>query len=150
MKSWNNARIEQVGDPQSVYDRPVSPFVIEFLGNVNRFTAGIDPKVIQEDNVYYVRPHDVDIHKGDVSSHQYAIRAKVQHVFSAGNFGRVALERMGNKEPFEAEVSRERLRELDIKPGDEVSVLLRHVRLFPKGKLTEVDVSEDGALNELK
>jgi sulfate transport system ATP-binding protein len=146
----NNARIEQVGDPQSVYDRPVSPFVIEFLGNVNRFTAGIDPKVIQEDNVYYVRPHDVDIHKGDVSSHQYAIRAKVQHVFSAGNFGRVALERMGNKEPFEAEVSRERLRELDIKPGDEVSVLLRHVRLFPKGKLTEVDVSEDGALNELK
>ncbi len=145
----NNAKIEQVGDPQSVYDRPVSPFVIEFLGNVNRFTAGINPKVIQEDNVYYVRPHDVDIRKEDVSSHQYVIRAKVQHVFSAGNFGRVALERIGNREPFEAEISRERLRELEIEPGDEVSVVFRHVRLFPKGKLTEADVSEDGALKEI-
>jgi len=35
----NNAKIEQVGTPQEVYDRPSTPFVIEFLGNVNRFSA---------------------------------------------------------------------------------------------------------------
>jgi len=32
----NNARIEQVGPPQEVYDKPATPFVFEFLGNVNR------------------------------------------------------------------------------------------------------------------
>ncbi len=142
----NNAKIEQVGDPQSVYDRPVSPFVIEFLGNVNRFSAGIEK--LREDDALYVRPHDVDILRDEVADTPYAIKARVQHIFSAGNFGRVALERLGVNEPFEAEVSRERLRELNIHPGDEVSVVFRHVRLFPKGKLTEADI-EDGVLREV-
>jgi sulfate transport system ATP-binding protein len=142
----NNAKIEQVGDPQSVYDKPVSPFVIEFLGNVNRFSAGIDK--VREDDAIYVRPHDVDILRNEVSGTPYAIKAKVQHIFSAGNFGRVALERLGVGEPFEAEISRERLRELNIQPGDEVSVVFRHVRLFPKGKLTEANI-ENGVLREV-
>src|SRR6187397_3105946 len=35
----NQARIEQVGTPQEVYDRPASPFVYQFLGNVNVLKA---------------------------------------------------------------------------------------------------------------
>src|ERR1700761_982783 len=35
----NQARVEQVGTPQQVYDRPASPFVYQFLGNVNVLTA---------------------------------------------------------------------------------------------------------------
>ena len=31
----NQAKVEQVGTPQQVYDRPASPFVYQFLGNVN-------------------------------------------------------------------------------------------------------------------
>src|SRR4051812_33021568 len=31
----NQARVEQVGPPQDVYDRPATPFVYQFLGNVN-------------------------------------------------------------------------------------------------------------------
>ncbi len=143
----NNAKIEQVGDPQSVYDRPVSPFVIEFLGNVNRFSAGIEK--LREEDALYVRPHDVDILREEVSDTPYSIKAKVLHIFSAGNFGRVALERLGSHEQFEAEISRERLRELDIRPGLEVSVVFRHVRLFPKGKLTEANI-EDGVLHEVE
>jgi len=138
----NNARVEQVGSPQQVYDDPASPFVIEFLGNVNRFsaiTAGAVDSGSAAD-VIYVRPHDVDIQPASSKEHQYAIEARVQHVFSAGNYGRVALERILNREPFEAEISRARLRELDLKPGDLVSVVFRHVRLFPKGVYTESDV----------
>ena len=141
----NNARIEQVGTPQEVYDEPASPFVIEFLGNVNRFSAitagAVDSS--QAADVIYVRPHDVDIEPAGTANHQYAIEARVQHVFSAGNYGRVALERLLNHEPFEAEVSRARLRELDLKPGDVVFVVFRHVRLFAKGKYTESDVEND-------
>jgi sulfate/thiosulfate transport system ATP-binding protein len=142
----NNAKIEQKGDPQTVYDRPVSPFVIEFLGNVNRFVAGVGerPKDTIRD-VLYVRPHDVELEPEESTTHAYALKAKVQHIFSAGNYGRVTLERLGTHEPFEAEVPRERLRELDLVPGKVVSVVFRHVRLFPKGEFTEADI-KDGNL----
>ena len=142
----NNAKIEQTGDPQTVYDQPVSPFVIEFLGNVNRFVAGVSDRPKSKDSdVLYVRPHDVELEPEECQTHVYALKAKVQHIFSAGNYGRVTLERIGTREPFEAEVSRERLRELDLEPGKTVSVVFRHVRLFPKGRLMEADV-KDGKL----
>jgi sulfate transport system ATP-binding protein len=136
----NNARIEQVGTPQQVYDKPTSPFVIEFLGNVNRFRAGLATPADESKGVLYVRPHDVEIEELGASEHEYALKARVLHVFSAGNYGRVALERVGTHEQFEAEVSRERLRQLHLQPGSLVSVVFRHVRLFDQGRYTEGEV----------
>lgn len=138
----NHARIEQVGDPQHVYDRPASPFVIEFLGNVNRLIAGLEGTPGPGKDVLYVRPHDVDIENIAEAGRTYTLKARVQHVFSAGNYGRISLERLSNGEPFEAEISRERLRQLGIKPGDVVSVVFRHIRLFPKGEFYETDVKK--------
>jgi sulfate transport system ATP-binding protein len=148
----NNARIAQVGRPQDVYDHPSSPFVIEFLGNVNRFTAGVGSpeggKPAEGKGVLYVRPHDVDILLDGDSPHEYAIRSRIQHVFSAGNYARVTLERIGYHEPFEAEISRARLRELGLEVGMTVSVVFRHVRLFAEGRYSECDVRDDGRLVE--
>jgi sulfate transport system ATP-binding protein len=138
----NNARIEQVGTPQQVYDKPKSAFVIEFLGNVNRFRAGLATPADENKGVLYVRPHDVEIESPGANEHEYALQARVLHVFSAGNYGRVALERVGTHEQFEAEVSRERLRQLRIQPGDLVAVAFRHVRLFDHGRYTEGDVRQ--------
>lgn len=139
----NNARIEQIGDPQEVYDRPSSPFVIEFLGNVNRFAGGLSGTKQGGGDALYVRPHDVDIVPSGGEKHRYAVEAKVQHIFSAGSSGRVTLERLSNHEPFEAEIARERLRELDLKVGSVVDVVFRHVRLFPRGRYQEADVLDD-------
>ena len=33
----NEGRIEQVGTPDEVFDQPATPFVMDFLGNVNVF-----------------------------------------------------------------------------------------------------------------
>jgi len=160
----NNARIEQVGPPQEVYDHPASPFVIEFLGNVNQLTAGtaksvraaadaakqaIEGKATSEStsvaagdgDLLYVRPHDVDIRREPKSAH--AIPVKVLHVFAAGNTGRVALRRLDTGEAFDAEISRARLSELALKQGDSAWVVFRHVRLFPKGQFYETDVAEE-------
>ena len=49
-----NARIEQVGDPQDIYDQPRSPFVYEFLGNVNKISE-------PSGEVSYVRPHEIEV-----------------------------------------------------------------------------------------
>ena len=32
----NHGRVEQIGTPDEVYDHPATPFVVEFLGHVNR------------------------------------------------------------------------------------------------------------------
>lgn len=140
----NNARIAQQGSPQEVYDRPVSPFVIEFLGNVNKLTAGVEgvPKVGGSAESLYVRPHDVEIRPAGQAGSASAIPAKVQHIFAAGNTGRVSLERLPNHEPFEAEISRQELQNLGLQPGMQVSVVFRHVRLFGRdGAYVESDVS---------
>ncbi len=36
----NHGRIEQIGTPEDVYDRPATSFVFEFLGHVNRLRDG--------------------------------------------------------------------------------------------------------------
>ena len=143
----NNAKIEQVGTPQEVYDQPASPFVIEFLGNVNRFTALGHPLPGAGSDVLYVRPHDVDIQRDYRGEH--GIRVRVQHVFSAGNYGRVALTRSDNGETIDAEVSRVRLAELNLTVGAEVWVVFRHIRLFPAGYFAERDISVDDASSDV-
>lgn len=55
----NRGRIEQQGAPDQVYDHPASPFVLQFLGDVNLF-HGRDGAAAT-DAVSYVRPHELEI-----------------------------------------------------------------------------------------
>ena len=55
----STGRIEQIGTPREVYDRPATPFVMEFLGDVNRFSGASG----SADAATYVRPHDVGIER---------------------------------------------------------------------------------------
>ncbi len=56
----NQGRIEQQGTPDEVYDHPATPFVLQFLGDVNLFHGrgglGQSPGAVS-----YVRPHELDI-----------------------------------------------------------------------------------------
>jgi sulfate transport system ATP-binding protein len=125
----NRAQIAQVGPPQEVFDHPGSPFVIEFMGNVNRLDAGLAPTGDRPRDRLYVRPHDVEILP---AGERGGLAARVVHIFSAGSAGRVTLERLSNRELIEAEISRAELAELALRPGQEVSIRFRHIRLFAK------------------
>ncbi|MDQ6639241.1 MAG: TOBE-like domain-containing protein, partial [Pseudomonadota bacterium] len=66
----NQGRIEQDGAPDEVYDHPASPFVLQFLGDVNLFrsadagasAAGSTPGGFQGDALTaYVRPHELQL-----------------------------------------------------------------------------------------
>jgi sulfate/thiosulfate transport system ATP-binding protein len=61
----NEGRIEQQGSPDEVYDHPASPFVLQFLGDVNLFHGrlGQAPGAAagRDDAVSYVRPHELQI-----------------------------------------------------------------------------------------
>ncbi|MBC2596238.1 TOBE-like domain-containing protein [Ruficoccus amylovorans] len=125
----NRARIAQVGPPQAVFDRPESPFVIEFMGNVNRLEAGMAANGSRPHDQLYVRPHDVEIRP---QGEHGTLPARVLHIFSAGSAGRLTLERLTNRELIEAEISRAELDELQLSAGQEVGIRFRHIRLFAK------------------
>ncbi len=59
----NEGRIEQQGAPDEVYDHPATPFVLQFLGDVNLFHGrlGHAPGGQQSGDVSYVRPHELAI-----------------------------------------------------------------------------------------
>ncbi|MFY1634873.1 sulfate/molybdate ABC transporter ATP-binding protein [Solwaraspora sp. WMMB335] len=49
----NDGRVEQIGPPDELYDRPANDFVMRFLGPVTQLGDRL------------VRPHDLQIHRGD-------------------------------------------------------------------------------------
>jgi sulfate transport system ATP-binding protein len=60
----NQGRIEQVGTPDQVYDHPATPFVLQFLGDVNLFHGRLGHApggATAPGEVSYVRPHELEI-----------------------------------------------------------------------------------------
>ena len=140
----NEGHIEQVGTPEEVYDRPANPFVYKFLGNVNLFHGRIDkgeaqiggisidlPEYRQTHNspaVAYVRPHDIEISQERQSSEE--IEAEIRHIQGAGAVARFELKRLDTGGLIEAELTRERYRELQLRVGDKIFLRPRHMRVF--------------------
>jgi sulfate/thiosulfate transport system ATP-binding protein len=133
----NNARVEQVGTPQEVYDRPASPFVYQFLGNVNVLraqsltAAGVlvaRPSVLQSDGQVYVRPHDIEVvpHGPEVAG----LPAVGRYLHVAGPQARLTMEQVRSRELVEVEISRSELASLDLKVGDLACLRLRQAHSF--------------------
>jgi sulfate transport system ATP-binding protein len=141
----NRGRIEQVGPPGEVYDHPATPFVYQFLGNVNlfegRITRGIADvsgrrlaapehgDVVDALATAYVRPHDIDI---SVQKTDAAVSATVDHAVALGSVVRLELSRHDNGEVVEVEVARDRYEGLKIAHGSVVYLAPRRARFFLK------------------
>lgn len=111
-----NARVEQVGAPQEVYDNPRSPFVYEFLGNVN--------KLDEAGKSRYLRPHEIEVVFAAEYDPQTDVLGKVQHLFSAGPVATLSVK-LKDGQFVEVEVSRKSLEEMGLDTGDEVAVRLK-------------------------
>jgi len=102
----NGGRIEQVGSPREIYDKPASEFVMGFVGPVSR----LDGKL--------VRPHDVTV---SLIQSEDAIEAMVLRVVHLGFEVRVELELPGG-EVARAQLTRGQTEELELARGDIVYV----------------------------
>jgi len=109
-----NAHIEQVGPPQEIYDHPRSPFVYEFLGNVNKFT---DPAGVQR----YIRPHEIEVVFAAEYDPATDRMATIQHLFSAGPVATLSM-RLDDGKFVDVELSRKQLEDLGLSAGDEVAI----------------------------
>jgi len=128
----NNGKIEQVGSPEEVYNHPASPFVYNFLGNVNLFHGRIDEgkTYIHEKatgHVVYVRPHSLEIARlPNGGSH---FRARIKHINSAGPLVKVeATAEWGD--PVHVEMPRERFQSLQLTKNEEVFIIPKDGRVF--------------------
>jgi sulfate transport system ATP-binding protein len=141
----NQGCIEQVGTPTEVYDNPANAFVYQFLGDVNLFHERIDavrnsggpiaPSInFNGPAAAYVRPSELEIarHSGGQLSSSGAVAASIRYIGSAGPVVRLELTRLDNGSLLDAEITRERYRELNLKIGDEVDVTPRNLRVFAR------------------
>ena len=148
----NRGAIEQVGTPEEVYDTPATPFVYEFLGNVNRIPCTIAGGAVRlwgvtvnaqmsdgtpvptgaSEGFAYVRPHDIEFVDPSTQGAQPAI---VRHVGAAGPTARLEMEIEGVPLLVEAQVTRARFLELGLKVGGAVAIVARAARVFPAAAL---------------
>jgi sulfate/thiosulfate transport system ATP-binding protein len=109
-----NARIEQVGAPQEIYDRPRSPFVYEFLGNVNKLTESNGTQ-------RYIRPHEIEVVFAAEFDPTTDRMARIQHLFSAGPVATLSVK-LDDGKFIDVELSRKQLDDLGLSLGDEVAI----------------------------
>jgi putative spermidine/putrescine transport system ATP-binding protein len=58
---FNNGRIEQVGTPQEIYDRPATSFVANFVGTSNLLTGSVAERIVGRPGSFTVRPERIRI-----------------------------------------------------------------------------------------
>jgi sulfate transport system ATP-binding protein len=110
----SQGRVEQIGAPDDLYDRPASEFVMRFLGPVTRFAGEL------------VRPHDIEVHRDPVPG---AVAATIQRLQRVG-FD-VRLEALAAGEVVAVELSRRQAAALALEAGVDVWLALPDVRQPP-------------------
>ncbi len=110
----NRGRIEQVGSPDDLYDRPANRFVMSFLGAVSELGGRL------------VRPHDILLARDPELAHVVGpdgpgvVRATVLWVVRLGFEVRVELRDTDTGEPFFAQITRGEGQALDLAVGETV------------------------------
>jgi len=140
----NQGHIEQTGTPEEVYENPATPFVYQFLGDVNVFHGRMsqDETVPEEADrqppaerassdeheVTFVRPHDLELSRSRTTTTQ--LEATVRFVIAAGSRVRLELVSKDSPQVISVELTKERYRELRLQQGDVVFVHPKQLQVF--------------------
>ncbi|HWP18165.1 MAG TPA: sulfate ABC transporter ATP-binding protein [Burkholderiaceae bacterium] len=132
----NHGRIEQVGAPDEVYDHPATPFVLQFLGDVNLFHGRLlhGPRgVVGDEEVGYVRPHELDIVAEPAAG---TVPVVLSQTLTVGPHTRLEFKRVDDGSYVDVELPREefmRLRDaLGLRPGGTAHLRPRRVTRFER------------------
>jgi sulfate transport system ATP-binding protein len=102
----NDGRIEQIGSPDDLYDRPANEFVMRFLGPVTKFGDRL------------VRPHDLLIRTGPAEPGE--VSGRITRVTRIGFEIRVEIATADG--PVTATATRNQFTSLNVQLGSEVAV----------------------------
>ncbi|TSB47084.1 sulfate/molybdate ABC transporter ATP-binding protein [Alkalicoccobacillus porphyridii] len=139
----NHGRIEQVGTPDEVYEHPNSPFVFDFLGNVNLFKGRLKAGNLNtgtislraaggghledSDVVGYIRPHQMELHR---VSGEGAFPIKITHIQPVGPIVFLEATNLDNQETMEIELPKNEFTDLNLTIGEVVYSKPKQVHVF--------------------
>jgi sulfate transport system ATP-binding protein len=121
----NKGKIEQVGSPREVYDRPASPFVMSFIGPVNTLRAGT-----AESPDRLIRPTEIDIRRTDGNGTTATeLAGRVEQVRYLGATIKLDII-LADDQHLQVHLSRDRFAQLQLQKGDWVSLEPKETRVF--------------------
>jgi sulfate/thiosulfate transport system ATP-binding protein len=110
----NSGRVEQTATPRELYEQPANPFVMSFVGPVNRLGDA------------WVRPHDIEIRTEPNGS---TLEAQVERIVRLGFEVRVELVR-ADGEHISVQLTGDEAEALELQRGDIVYVRTRRAKVF--------------------
>jgi sulfate transport system ATP-binding protein len=138
----NRGQIEQEGRPDDVIEHPATPFVMNFVGNVNRFTGTVTrgqgqfdafsiacPEFADADGraaAAYVRPHELSVSRTDQGN---GLWTTLGHITPAGPVVRLELK-TGDGRLINVDLARSEHEALGLATGDQLHVAPRRARVF--------------------
>jgi sulfate transport system ATP-binding protein len=139
----NHGRVEQIGSPREVYEKPATPFVFDFLGQANRFEGHIQgdhfqinqdslalPATYHQGNVIaFARPHELEIKITQEGSSSFAATV-LREVWIAGQTHVEVLNSAG--QIIEISLTPERLKALNLKPQQQVWISAKNLHVFER------------------
>lgn len=137
----NQGRVEQIGSPREVYEKPATPFVFDFLGQANRFEGRVNgehlevnqdtlilPTTYHQGNVIaFARPHELEIQTTQQGSSSFSATV-VREVWIAGQTHVEVVN--SNGQIIEVSLSAERLKALALKPQQQVWITAKNLHVF--------------------
>ncbi|WP_153730819.1 sulfate/molybdate ABC transporter ATP-binding protein [Sporosarcina obsidiansis] len=140
----NEGVVVQEGTPDEVYHHPNSPFVYNFLGDVNLFKGRLERGKLHqglceweisgdlerqsEAAVGFVRPHDLLITR-DLTVKD-SVPAWITYIQAFGKSVKIELKRQDSDEYLEAELSREQFNELQLQKKELVYIKPNQLHVF--------------------
>jgi sulfate/thiosulfate transport system ATP-binding protein len=126
----NRGRIEQIGSPAEVYDRPANPFVMSFIGPVNVLSNNTElfsnGDFHTKGTELYVRPHDIEV---QTSPNGNTIPARIERIIHLGWEIQVELL-LTDRQRVTAHFSREKFDGLGLEAGNTVFVKPKATKAF--------------------
>ncbi|MEQ1702244.1 MAG: ABC transporter ATP-binding protein, partial [Ilumatobacteraceae bacterium] len=89
---FNHGRIEQVGTPREIYDRPETSFVAGFVGTSNVLSAALSQQLMGVAEVHSVRPERIRIVQEAVGDSEASVEGIVSDVQYLGADSRVRVD----------------------------------------------------------
>ncbi|WP_030980028.1 ABC transporter ATP-binding protein [Streptomyces sp. NRRL S-1824] len=80
---FNQGRVEQIGTPAQIYERPATPFVAGFVGTSNLLTDDAAEQVMGDRGTYSIRPEKIRVLK------ESAVADEPQHSSATGTVAEV-------------------------------------------------------------
>jgi sulfate/thiosulfate transport system ATP-binding protein len=124
----NKGKVEQVGTPLEIFEKPANEFVYDFIGNVNQFSQD-DSNPHQKGNVIeFVRPHHIKIIKEkNVAAAKTAI---IMRIYKYGATAKIELREIDSGTFIDSSVPLDEFKELNIKEGDSIYYYIKESRKF--------------------